>query len=90
MKTITTLTAIAALIAGMSIAVAQNAGGSAVPGASPSNINKGSMNSTQSGTEAGSTAMKPAKSTTGAGMQTPSKDVAKSPASTDAGIKQEK
>jgi hypothetical protein len=90
MKTITTLTAIAALIAGMSIAVAQNAGGTAEPGASPSNINKGSMNSTPSGTEAGSTAMKPAKSTTGAGMQSPSKDVAASPASTDAGIKQEK
>jgi hypothetical protein len=48
------------------------------------------MNSTPSGTEAGSTAMKPAKSTTGAGMQSPSKDVAASPASTDAGIKQEK
>ena len=35
-------------------------------------------------------ATKPSESTTGAGMQTPSKDVAKSPASTDAGIKQEK
>ena len=31
MKTMTTLTAVAALIAGMSIAVAQNAGGLAAP-----------------------------------------------------------
>jgi hypothetical protein len=94
MKTITTLTAVAALIAGMSIAVAQNAGGSAAPGASPSNINKGSDDSTkassQSGSESKGTAMQPAKSTTGAAMKSPSKDVAKSPASTDAGIKQEK
>jgi hypothetical protein len=58
MKTITTLTAIAALIAGISIASAQNAGGSSGSGASPSNINKGSLNSTQSGTEGTSTAMK--------------------------------
>ena len=63
MKTITTLTAVAALIVGMSIAVAQNAGGSAAPGASPSNINKGSDDSTkassQSGNESKSTAMQP-------------------------------
>ena len=61
MKTITTLTAVAALIAGMSIAAAQNAGGPAPADASPSNINKGSSRSTdigsQSGTEAGSAAM---------------------------------
>ncbi len=61
MKTMTTLTAVAALIAGMSIAAAQNAGGPAPADASPSNINKGSSRSTdigsQSGNEAGSTAM---------------------------------
>jgi hypothetical protein len=55
------LTAVAALIAGMSIAAAQNAGGPAPADASPSNINKGSSRSTnmgaQSGNEAGSTAM---------------------------------
>jgi Protein of unknown function (DUF3551) len=60
MKTITTLTAIAALIAGISIASAQNAGGPAGPSASPSNINKGSDASSpmgsQSGSESGSTA----------------------------------
>jgi hypothetical protein len=53
----TTLTAIAALIAGISIASAQNMGGSAAPGGSPSNINKGSINSTQSGSENSGTAM---------------------------------
>ncbi len=94
MKTITTLTAIAALIAGVSIAAAQNAGGPAPSGASPSNINKGSIESTnkgaQSGNEAGSTAMNPSKSTTGAGMQSPSKDVTNSPASPDAGEKNTK
>jgi hypothetical protein len=94
MKTMTTLTAIAVLIAGVSIAAAQNAGGPAPSGASPSNINKGSLDNTnkgaQSGNESGSTAMKPAKSTTGAGMQSPSKEVTKSPASTDAGMKNTK
>jgi hypothetical protein len=62
MKTIATLTAIAALIAGMSIASAQNAGGQATGGASPSNINKGEVDSTrqgsQSGSESGGTALK--------------------------------
>ena len=93
MKTITTLTAIAVLIAGVSIAAAQNAGGPAPADASPSNINKGSTGgklSGQSGNEAGSTAMKPAKSTTGAGMQSPSKDATNSPASPDAGTKDTK
>jgi hypothetical protein len=60
MKTIATLTAIATLIAGISIASAQNAGGPAGSSASPSNINKGSDPSTpagsQSGSESGSTA----------------------------------
>ena len=59
MKTLTTLTAVAALIAGMSIASAQNAGGAAPAGASPSNINKGSSDttSTQSGAQSGGSAM---------------------------------
>jgi hypothetical protein len=60
MKTFTTLAAAAALIAGISIASAQNAGGPAQIGASPSNINKGAATGTtgeQSGNEAGSTAM---------------------------------
>jgi len=34
--------------------------------------------------------MKPARSTTGAGMQSPSKDYTNSPASTDAGMKDTK
>ena len=63
MKTITTVTTIAALIAGISIASAQNAGGPAGSTASPSSINKGSNSSTaagsQSGSENGSTAMQP-------------------------------
>ena len=62
MKTITTLTAIAALIAGISLASAQNQGGAAPQGASPSNINKGADDSTKSGAQSGSessgTAMK--------------------------------
>jgi hypothetical protein len=69
------------------------AGGPAGPNALPSNVNKGSTGGKltgQSGNEAGSTAMKPARSTTGAGMQSPSKDVTKSPASTDAGMKDKK
>jgi hypothetical protein len=94
MKTITTLTAIALLIAGVSIAAAQNAGGMVPADASPSNINKGSSKITtdgaQSGNEASSNAMKPARSTTGAGMQSPSKDYTNSPASTDAGMKDTK
>ena len=61
MKTPTTLTAVVALIAGMSIASAQNAGGPAGPGASPSNINKGSSDaaspSTQSGSQSSGSAM---------------------------------
>ena len=62
MKTITTLTAIAALVAGISIASAQNQGGASPQGSSPSNINKGADDSTrsgaQSGSESGGTAMK--------------------------------
>jgi hypothetical protein len=54
MKTITTLTAIAALVAGISIASAQNQGGTAAPGASPSNINKGIDDSSRSGSQSGS------------------------------------
>jgi hypothetical protein len=65
MKTITTLTTIAALIAGISIASAQNAGGPAPEGASPGNINKGEVGSGsggrggQSGNESGRTAEQP-------------------------------
>jgi hypothetical protein len=54
MKTITTLTAIAALVAGISIASAQNAGGPAGQNASPSNINKGADPSTRAGAQSGS------------------------------------
>jgi hypothetical protein len=63
MKTITTLTAIAALIAGISIASAQNAGGPAPEGASPGNINKGEVGTDsgggQSGNESGRIARQP-------------------------------
>jgi hypothetical protein len=58
MKTITTLTAIAALIAGISIASAQNAGAPAGSSVSPSNINNGSPEGSQSGSERSGTAMK--------------------------------
>jgi hypothetical protein len=92
MKTITTLTAVAVLIAGMSIAAAQNAAGPAPSGGSPSSLNRGSNGSKagMSGSESKGTAMEPAKSTTGAGMQSPSKDVTNSPASPDAGTKDTK
>jgi hypothetical protein len=75
MKTLTTLTAVAALIAGMSIASAQNAGGPAPAGSSPSNLNAGSPTGTkdkaQSGNESGAAGMKSsgktAKNITGKG-----------------------
>lgn len=54
MKTITTITAVAALIGGISIACAQNPGGPAGQAASPSNINKGSDASTPAGAKSGS------------------------------------
>jgi hypothetical protein len=59
MKTITALTAIAALVAGISIASAQNPGGQTGSGASPSNINKGAdpSGAAKSGSESGGTAM---------------------------------
>ena len=59
MKKITTLTAIAALVAGISIASAQNQGGQMGSGASPSNINKGAdpSGTAKSGSESGGTAM---------------------------------
>ena len=63
MKTLTTLTAVVALIAGMSIANAQNAGGSGPATSSPSNINKSGDTNTgasQSGTESSKTAKTPA------------------------------
>jgi hypothetical protein len=62
MKTFTTLATVAALIAGISVASAQNAGGNTAPGGSPSNINKGMSTGTpmsgQSGTESGGAAMR--------------------------------
>lgn len=71
MKTLTTLTAAAALVAGMAIALpivnAQNAGGPAGTNASPGNINKGETPAgkmgAQSGAESGGSAMK------GSGME---------------------
>ena len=54
MKTITALTAIAALVVGISIASAQNSGGAAGQNASPGNINKGADPSTRSGAQSGS------------------------------------
>ena len=61
MKSLMTMTAVAALIAGMSIANAQNAGGAAPPGASPSNINKGTDDGkgTDSGSESSKMAAQP-------------------------------
>lgn len=53
MKTLTTLTAVAALVAGMSIAAAQNQAGPAPQGASPSNINKGSDDSSRATSQSG-------------------------------------
>lgn len=62
MKTLTALTAVAALIAGISIASAQNAGGPSNSNTSPSNINKGMNTGTPnvgtSGSETSGTAMK--------------------------------
>jgi hypothetical protein len=54
MKAMITLTAVAALIAGISLASEQNMGGSASPNASPSNINKGDDSSTKAGAQSGS------------------------------------
>jgi hypothetical protein len=67
MKTFTTLTAIAALVAGISIASAQNPGGQAGAGASPSNINKGAdpAGTAKSGSESSSTVMQPGRSAKG-------------------------
>jgi hypothetical protein len=79
MKTLTTLTAVAALIAGMSIASAQNSGGTGPATASPSNINKsggdvgtGTSPTSKSGSEGSaaaksSAAMKKDKQVTGNG-----------------------
>ena len=66
MKTLTILTAVAALVAGMSIASAQNQGGTAAPGASPSNINKGADDSTKSGAQSGSQSGSSAMQSSGA------------------------
>lgn len=66
MKTLTTLTAIAALVAGISIASAQNQGGPSPQGASPSNINKGSDDSSRAGAQSGSQSTSSTMQTTGA------------------------
>ena len=58
MKSLTTLAAAAALIAGMSIASAQNTAGPAPKGSSPSNLNAGSSTAGQSGSQSKGTAMK--------------------------------
>ena len=60
MKTLTTLTAIAALVAGISIASAQNQAGPAPQDASPSNLNKGASETGQSGAQTKATASKTA------------------------------
>lgn len=62
MKTLSTFTAVAALIAGMAFANAQNAGGPSGVNSSPGNINKGDLpagKAAQSGNESSATAMKP-------------------------------
>lgn len=66
MKSIMTFTAVAALIAGMSIASAQNA-----PANKPSSMNKGSEPTTQSGSQAQPNTMNKtgAASTSGSKMQ---------------------
>ncbi len=62
MKTLTTLATVAALIAGIAVASAQNAGGNSAPGGSPSSINKGMNTGTpmsgQSGSESSGAAMR--------------------------------
>jgi hypothetical protein len=98
LKTLTSLTVIAALIGGISLASAQNAGGPAGPGASPSNINKGetddsSKQGSQSGSQGSGSAMKGVSTTTGTGLKSPAKESADktvSPASPNAGEKQVK
>lgn len=90
MKTISVLAAVAAFAAGISVANAQN---STIrgPGTPPSSINKGDLSSTSSGSQpAGTQNM---SGTTGSGMRSPaaqSNEKAESPASMDAGAKQEK
>jgi len=62
MKTLTTLTAVAALIAGMSIAGAQNMPSNPVENSSPNQINKGSLPDKNSGTQSQRAAHARAKS----------------------------
>jgi hypothetical protein len=93
MKTVSVLAAVAALVAGVSVASAQNSTGRG-PATPPSSLNKGDLPHPQSGSQpAGTQNMGAPAGTTGTGMKSPaaqSQDKAKSPASTDAGIKQEK
>jgi hypothetical protein len=88
MKSLTTLTAVVCLIAGLSIASAQNST-SQEPNASPSSVNKGDQPTKSSGAQH----MNPSAATTGSAVKSPaadSKQKVKSPASPDSGIKQEK
>lgn len=83
MKTLTTMTAAAMLIAGMSFASAQNAPGPTGTTANPSNLNAASSGEAQikkSGSQAVDPAMKSKPSTTGAAS--PTTDPAGSPSST--------
>jgi cytoskeletal protein RodZ len=61
MKTIITLTAAAALIAGMGIASAQNAPSTPPQNSSPNSINKSNLPSPNSGSESQATAKKKGK-----------------------------
>ncbi len=90
MKTLTTITAAAMLIAGMSFASAQNAAGPTGTTANPSNLNAASPGESQikhSGSQAADPAMKSKPSTTGAASSTTSPTdlpSTTSPASTNA------
>lgn len=57
MKTLTTLTAVAALVVGMSIASAQNSTNQTPQNQSPSSLNKGSQPNAASGSESNGAAM---------------------------------
>ncbi|MFN3657681.1 MAG: DUF3551 domain-containing protein [Pseudolabrys sp.] len=62
MKTLTTLTAVAALVAGMSVAGAQNMPSNPPENSSPNQINKGSLPDKNSGTQSQRGAKAPGRS----------------------------
>jgi hypothetical protein len=62
MKTLTTLTAVAALLAGMTIAGAQNMPSNPPENASPNQVNKGSVPGVNSGTQSPRSAKRRGKS----------------------------